>query len=425
MRNRQHVRALLLALTALWTFCAMTRVASAASSEQVIHSFNYNDGTHPYAGLVMDSSGNLYGTTNSDGIYGGGTVFQLIPNGNGQWGEQVLYNFCAVSGCADGGLPTAAVVLDTAGNLYGTTSGGGNSGCGHGCGTVFQLAPGSEGTWTETVLYTFSGGRDGGVPVAGLVLDKAGNLYGTTSQGGSNTQFCGGTGCGVAFKLKPGSSGTWTQTLLHTFCKGAECKDGAIPNGLVADADGHLYGTTRNGGPDHSGTAFRLTKGKNERWTAKALHNFGKGTDGATPAAGLVLDLAGNLYGTTSAGGAHAGGTVFKLIPTKNGRTWTEKILYAFCSSSGCGDGILPEAALIFDATGNLYGTTYYGGTYGSGTVFELTPGGKGGWTESVLYNSGNGNPDTGLIFDKSGNLYGTTSTGGNYGLGSVFEITP
>jgi len=395
----------------------------ATSTEQVLHSFNYNDGTVPVASLIFDAAGNLYGTTEGDGPYGGGTAFELVPGANG-WGYEVLYNFCSATGCADGGLPESRLIMDAVGNLYGTTSQGGNSRCGHGCGTVFQLTPSGGGTWTQTVLYTFTGGKDGGSPAAGLVFDAAGNLYGTTSQGGSHSMDCGSVGCGVVFELISQANGKWTEKVLHTFCSSTGCRDGMTPNGLIFDAAGNLYTSTSQGGNYGGGAVFRLAPSASGQRTGKVLHSFGKGKDGASPYGELVFDAAGNLYGTTNRGGGYIGGTVFRLSPGANG-TWNEKILHRFCPKSECQDGAYPYAGVILDAADSLYGTTYYGGSYGLGTVFKLTPGANDRWRETVLYDSDGGNPDAGLTWDTVGNLYSTTANGGYYGLGTVFEITP
>ncbi|MGA3054009.1 MAG: choice-of-anchor tandem repeat GloVer-containing protein [Candidatus Korobacteraceae bacterium] len=291
-------------------------------------------------------------------------------------------------------------------------------------------------TWAvgqEKVLHSFNnnGGGEGIRPLAGLVLDAAGNLYGTTYEGGLYVGSCGSYGCGTVFELTPTAGGGWTeQVLYYGFNNGGT---GAYPGaGLIFDAAGNLYSTTSGGGyyyyPD--GTVFELTPTVGGGWTEQVLHNFGNGTDGNVPYAGLIFDNAGNLYGTTAGGGTHNAGTVFKLTPTEGG--WTEQVLHNFNDT----DGANPEAGLIFDAAGNLYGTTWFGGTYGNGTVFELTPMAGGGWTENVLHNFGNGTDGAGafagLIFDAAGNLYGATYAGGTYssgycpaGCGTVFELTP
>ncbi|MFZ0319190.1 MAG: choice-of-anchor tandem repeat GloVer-containing protein [Candidatus Sulfotelmatobacter sp.] len=227
---------------------------------------------------------------------------------------------------------------------------------------------------TEDLLFSFTGsGEHGSAPVGGLIFDAAGNLYGTTILGGEGV--CGSEGCGTAFELMPNAGGGWTQKVLHSFHDNG--KDGLYPvTSLIFDATGNLYGTTENGGSHAAGTVFELTPGTGGNWTEKILHNFGAGSDGTAPEAALIFDAAGNLYGTTSGGGAHVSGTVFELSPTTTG--WTEKILHSFAGYPK--DGDIPAAGLIFDAAGNLYGTTFNGGKHSNcpygdcGTVFELTP---------------------------------------------------
>jgi uncharacterized repeat protein (TIGR03803 family) len=346
------------------------------------------DGAWPNGGLIMDAVGNLYGTTVSGGNqYSGcstgngcGTVFELSPAGSG-WTEKVLYSFCAQGGnCTDGDNPGAGLIMDGAGNLYGTTFNGGN---GFYAGTVFKLAPTGTG-WTQSVLYGFcsQGGSyctDGAIPAAGLIMDGAGNLYGTTARGGVG----GGLG-GTVFKLAPTITG-WAETVLYSFCSQADCADGADPYaaGLVMDGAGNLYGTTPDGGKYNGGAVFQLSP-NGSSWTQSVLYSFcspggSRCMDGADPVAGLIMDAAKNLYGTTFMGGAHNGGTVFKLVPTSSGAS--ETVLYSFCSQTSCADGAAPAASLIMDGAGNLYGTTLYGGNYycltnnanPCGTVFRLT----------------------------------------------------
>ncbi len=408
----------------------------------------------------MDAAGNLYGTTSSGGTYGAGTVFMLTPNAaKTTWTETVLYSFCAQSACTDGGTPYAGLIMDVAGNLYGTTSSGGAyvdvaTGAGAGGGTVFELTPNAAKTkWTETVLYSFcaqSACTDGQLPVAGLIIDAMGNLYGTT-QGGGNGEYI---GTGTVFMLTPNAAKTtWTETVLYVF---TGASDGEGPHAsVIMDVAGNLYGTTEAGG-NGGGTVFELTpNAAKTTWTETTLYSFvhcaqSSCPDGDTPYAGLIMDASGNLYGTTFKGGANVAvfafgstaGTVFELTPNAAKTTWTETVLYSFCAS-GCTDGANPYAGLIMDGSGNLYGTTLFGGanvatSEGAGTVFMLTPNAaKTKWTETVLYSfcaqgplSGctDGNsPFAGLFMDGSGNLYGTTYGGGDRiggGEGTVFEIT-
>jgi uncharacterized repeat protein (TIGR03803 family) len=399
--------------------------AAWAQTESVFYGFcaqtNCTDGENPVAGLVFDLKGNLYGTTYSGGAHDRcnyndhcGVVFKLTPKGE----ETVLYTFCAQTNCTDGENPYAAVVLDRKGNLYGTTVNGGA----HGVGVVFKLTP--EGK--ETVLYSFCAQDncpDGYDPSSGLVLDQQGNLYGTTQYGGAH-------GAGIVFKVTPKGK----ETVLYNFCAQNNCADGAQPMaGLVFDQNGNLYGSTVEGGVvkncyNGCGVVFKLTpKGKET-----VLYTFcpqNNCFDGRNPAAGLVFDRKGNLYGTTELGGA-GGGTVFELTPKGK-----ETVLYSFCAQNNCTDGSNPAAGLIFDTKGNLYGTTVSGGIYrGSdevGVVFKLTPKGK----ETVLhsfctqyngyYCADGAYPSAGLVFDQKGNLYGTTIDGGDHNAGVVFKLTP
>lgn len=370
--------------------------ANAQRMETVLYSFTGgSDGGDPYAALITDNSGNLYGTTFGGGTAGWGTVFKVTSNGT----ETVILSFNGGSGGAN---PEAGVISDNSGNLYGTTYGGGTNGCG----TVFKATPGGK----ETVLYSFTCGTngDGAYPKAGLIMDRKGNLYGTTSEGGAY-------GPGTVFKVSPNHS----ETVLVSFVGSG----GDYPYaGLIMDAKGKLYGTTYNGGGADGGTVFKLTRAGTET----VLLAFNGGAGGADPYASLIMDTKGSLYGTTSAGGngTYPEGTVFKIA-----RNGSEKVLYNFCSlytQGGCVDGSTPHAGLIMGTTGKLYGTTYAGGAYGLGTVFELARDG----TETVLYNfcsqqncSDGGFPYAGLITDGSGNLYGTTSEGGTYNSGTVFKV--
>jgi uncharacterized repeat protein (TIGR03803 family) len=394
--------------------------AARAQTESVLYSFcpQYPcaDGEFPYAGVVFDQKGNLYGTTRNGGTqnnncgYGCGVVFKLTPRGK----ETVLYSFCAQGNCADGAQPFAGLVFDQKGNLYGTTYLGGASNGG----VVFKLTP--KGKYT--VLYSFcsqSGCTDGEYPAAGLVFDPKGNLYGSTYNGGAYNAYCSDYGCGVVFKLTPKGK----YTVLYSFCAQTNCADGAQPfAGLVFDQKGNLYATTYIGGAHNGGVVFKLTpKGKEI-----VLYSFCAEincADGASPEAGLVFDQKGNLYGTTYRGGEPgSGGVVFKLTPEDK-----ETVLYSFCWQDNCTDGDGPQAGVIFDQKGNLYGTTEYGGEQYSGVVFKITPEGQ----ETVLYSSCGQRcaygayPFAGLIFDQKGNLYGTTQEGGDYEGGVVFKVAP
>jgi uncharacterized repeat protein (TIGR03803 family) len=268
-------------------------------TEEILHSFNNNgsDGYWPYARLILDASGNLYGTTYGGGPNGGGTAFELVPAARGPWQEMVLHAFSTTGG--DGFYPEAELIFDSAGNLYGTTYEGGSSAYG---GTVFELSPDHDGQWTETVLRNCNS-ADGWGPRSGVILDSAGNLYGSTQYLG--TAASGGT----VFELTPAPDGTWTNRVLQNFTSSS---DGTYPFGPVLDAVGNLYGAANHGGTYGAGVVFKLSS--NKRGTEKILLNFdGKG--GYGPSAGVILDRQGNLYGTASAGGAYGSGVVFEITP--------------------------------------------------------------------------------------------------------------
>ncbi len=395
--------------------------------EQVLYSFagGTSDGANPQASLLADSAGNLYGTTSGGGNSncnnnrGCGVVFKLAPNGSGGYTESILYSFATGN---DGNIPEAGLIIDSAGNFYGTTLGGGTDSFG----TVFKLAPNGSGGFVESILYSFTDANDGG-PVAGLLIDGAGNLYGTTL--GVSTGI--GPGAGVVFKLAPDGSGGYTESVLYAFTGGS---DGASSRaGLIMDSTGNLFGTTSGGGNNNCingcGVAFKLAPNGSGGYTESTLYSFAGGNDGAIPQGGLILDSAGDLYGTTTAGESSNNGTVFKLAPNGSGG-YTESLLYSFNGSTTL-DGAGPEGSLLLDSAGNLWGTTQ-GGGFGDGTVFKLAPNGSGGYAESVVHafsaGSDGANPQAGLIIDSTGKLYGTTSGGGNQdcnsGCGIAFEIT-
>jgi uncharacterized repeat protein (TIGR03803 family) len=431
-------------LVFLGSTCSATPPANVV--ETVLYTFQGgNDGADPAAGVILDKTGNLYGTTdfggggsgvNCSGGVGCGTVFELTPSGGGAWTETVLHAFQAGN---DGAQPLASLVIDSAGNLYGTTADGGSQ-CndGLGCGTVFEVSPPAQpgSPWTEAVLYTFQNGSDGRLPVANLVLDRAGNLYGTTELGGSTA--CGGIGCGIIFEVSPPSqsSGVWTEKVLYSFQGGS---DGAEPAaGLVFDNEGALYGTTGEGGSSNEGTVFQLKPPSSPggSWTESVLFSF-NGTDGGGPYADLIFDKKGNLYGTTVSGGplscpngnGKTGcGTVFELSPpSQPGGSWIESVLYNF-KGPGSGDGRFPLGSLILDVKGNLYGTTSEGAIGNDGTVFELmSPASPGGaWTKRqfTLSSSDGGSPAGGLVFGPGVAVTGT-GAGGFFAGGTVFSIGP
>jgi uncharacterized repeat protein (TIGR03803 family) len=395
----------------------------ATETETVLYSFGLNGlgGASPRMALIQDPAGNFYGTTPEGPLTGlsCGVVFELSPASGGGWTYTTLYTF---TGASDGCSPYSALLRDAAGNLYGTTFwfGSVNSNCPVGCGTVFELSPGSGGSWTFQTIYSFQGGGDGWAPqAAALVFDSAGNLYGTTTQGGPG-------GFGTVFRLNRGSRGTWTESLLYGF-KGKN--DGAGPRGMVFDRAGNLYGVTSGQGAFFGGTAFELSpRIQGTGWTFKLLHTFAGAAsgDGYTPDGTPILDKGGNLYGTTFYGGppaCFAGlgcGTVFVLRRTSKG--WSEHILHSFSNGT---DGFGPVAGLAVDGTGNLYGTTT--DASGPGTVFELSYG-SGGWVFTTIYSFFGGNdgtlPTAGLTVGIDGNLYGMTASSGLYGWGVVYELS-
>jgi len=330
--------------------------------------------------------------------------------------EKVLYSF---TGGSDGGDPAAQLIFDTVGNLYGTTVVGGL----YGCGTVFELTF-SGGQWQESVLYSFDCFATGKNPYGGVTFDNAGNLYGTTVAGGSGGD-CAGDGCGVVYELTQ-SGGKWSETVLYNFTGG---DDGYGPgSAVVFDKAGNLYGTTPDGGAYSEGVVYQLAS-NNGQWKQTVIHPFTGGDDGAVGSLGpLLVDAAGNLYGVTEIGGKYGAGVAFKL--SLAGSTWKYTTLYPF---QGLPDAGFPYGGLIADASGRLYGTTYFGGANGEGSVFEVAPGPNAlaGWKASVLY-SFQGDTDASfptstLVFDTAGNLYGTSSTGGNPSCdcGTIFKLEP
>ncbi len=407
------------ASAALLIVIAVTLVLSsgalAQSKFKTLHTFTGGEGggRELNAGLIFDQAGNLYSTTQKGGTHDVGAVFKLSPNQDGSWSESVLYSF---RGGEDGADPFAGLIFDQAGNLYGTTFYGGIANCYDGCGVVFELSPNQDGSWSENVLYSFTGG-DGGNPFAGMIFDNAGNLYGATSSAGPY-------GWGVVFKLSPNQNGSWSESVLYSFSGG---KDGGGPEAnLTFDAAGNLYGTAGWGGAcGLCGVAFELSPNADGSWKEKVIHSFKQGGEGGSGPNGLTFDATGNLYGTTYVSGAFNSGTVFKLNSNPDGE-WKEKVLHQFTGGKDGGDPVA-GMNLIFDATGNLYGTTTFDGNLkcdspnGCGVVFKLAPIATGGWKETVLHTFAGrpgAFPPAGVIFDAAGNLYGTTSS-------SVFEITP
>jgi len=345
--------------------------------------------------VILDAAGNLYGTTYGGGTWNAGVVYKVDPAGQ----ETVLYSF---TGGADGGLPQSGVIRDSAGNLYGTASYGGT--CFYGCGVVYKL----DTKGNETVLYSFTGGADGGNPSAGVIRDSAGSLYGTTRGGGT-------ANAGVVYKLDTKEN----ETVLYTFTGGA---DGGNPQlgSLIHDPAGDLYGTTGGGGAAGSGVVYKVDPSGHET----VLYSFTGGADGVDPL-GVIRDPAGNLYGATFAGGTLATnvgdttgfGVVFKL--NQAGR---ETVLHNFTSGAGGAD---PFGVLIRDSAGNFYGTTFYGGTSGVGVVYKLDASGHETGLYSFTGGADGGSPFAGVIRDSAGNLYGTTNGGGIGSTSALARIYP
>ena len=346
----------------LGTVYELTPNGSGGWNESVLWSFANNgvDGHGPRSGPIVDSLGNLYGTTYLGGAYGSGTVYELSPAGSG-WIETILHSFGgSPSVPAD---PGAALMMDGAGNLYGTCTNGG------GGGAAFELSSAGAG-WTESTLWTPVKLTDGVNTLGGLIMDSLGNLYGTTLSGGASTgsknfPF----GAGTAYQLTP-AGGTWTHSIITNFATNS--RDVQRPNAaLTMDSSGNLYSTSQTGGVSGKGTVFKLTPATGGGWTESVIWNFGSGkSDGSAPVGSLIIDASGKIFGTTPGGGAYGGGTAFSLNPPANaGGSWTETILWNF---KGGADGSWPTANLA-QLGGNLYGSTQAGGAHGAGTVFKLT----------------------------------------------------
>jgi hypothetical protein len=434
-------------------------------SETVLHAFTYgSDGAFPYAGPTMDARGNLYGATYFAGATAGvccGTVYELTPGKNGAYSYKIIYTF--KDGGTYGEAPAGGLILDAAGNLYGTAQIGGRD---LSCGLVYELSPVAKGEWKKTDLHKFirpyAPYYDGCTPSSWLVFDQAGNLYGTTQLGGGNEyngQECGETewGCGAVFKLAPQGNGKWKETLIHRFPEGG--RDGLTPyGGLVFDHAGNLWGTTLSGIGAALSTAFELAPDKNGKWKESAVFAFTANSTGYEIYAGLAVDAANNLYGTTMFGG-NGYGLVFELTPGRRGQI-TETVIHAFtgCNDADCPDGISPFlGGLTIDAGGNLYGTTNLGGGQGTfcsppnstirvgcGVVFELAPAGNNNWDYSILHGFAGSTQGAYLGDDRplvaaNGEIFGTSLVGGDSGenspcpqfvpglpgCGVVFELAP
>jgi hypothetical protein len=423
-----NLESLALALAVLSATMILAVPAAQAQTFHVLHAFTGGaDGSTPVgAGVTIDGAGNVYGGAAFGGLQGSqcyesltcGTIFKLRRHGS-SWIFNLLYSFHG----ADGATPDAPLAIASDGTLYGTTFYGG-TGCFNGCGNVFRLQPPPTACasflcpWTQTVLYQFTGKADGSQPAFGpLSFDAAGNLYGTSTGNGTGT-------CGTVFELARNGD-QWTFNLLWGF---TGYLDGCSPwSGVIFDQANNLYGATTSGGANQAGTAFELVS-YGRSWKLTPLHQFVRSSDGSRSFGNLTFDSAGDLFGTNEEGGPGDAGGVFELSPYSGG--WNFSVLHSFSGESG------PQAALLMDSAGNLYGTSVEGGEYGWGNVFKMTPSGSG-YTYTDLYDftggSDGGQPLGQMAMDTSGNLYGTAEFGGitgtdpcsTYGCGTVWEITP
>ena len=401
---------------ALFVFVSLAFSTAVASSERTLHAFRGTpDGATSLVRVIADASGNLYGATVLGGEFGGGCIFKLSRTANAGWRDTILYNFSGL----DGSSPDGSLVFDTAGNLYGTTAGGGTLGGG----IVFELSPTSSGPWAETILHNFGNGTDstdGYDPQAEMVFDSAGNLFGTTQFGGTGSGFENG---GTVFRLSPSASG-WNYSQLYSFPGSYSGPDGNLPAGSLAiDRSGNLYGVAQAGGANGAGAVYELSPAGDGTYTEKIIFSFNI-SNGRLPNSTPVFDSAGNLYGTTEFGGAPCNcGTVYRLNHHSND-IWSETVLFAFDGNNGWEIAGPP----VFDSAGNLYAASTAGGTKANGLIFELIPNTTGHWTERILHDF-RGTPDgaapyAGVIIDSAGHLFGTTS-GGLVNSGTVFQIIP
>ncbi len=411
--------------TFLLTLVFGLSLSSQAQTYTVIHNFSGGaDGANPYAGITIDRAGNLESTASEGGL-GYGTVFRLKHSQAG-YSFGILYSF---TGGSDGAYPYNGVVIGSDGSLYGTTFLHGGSGCGgNGCGTVFNLRPPAAFCkavlcpWMETGLYDFAGGSDGSGPTQGTNL-----IFDQMGNMYGTTASGGAYGQGTVYKLTR-SGGGWAESVVHEF---GAAGDGAQPlHNVIFDTSGNLYGTTSYGGASNNGAVYQLVP-SGSGWTENILLSFStNGSAGGIPYAGLMIDPSGNLYGATSTGGSGGVGTVFELLPS--GDSWTLKVLHSFSVGHGDGYNCGPYGNFAMDAAGNLYGTTYSDGAYGYGSVFKLTPA-SGQWTYTSVYDFCSGGwpcsdgelPSGDLTVDANGNFYGTASRGGSDGYGVVWRITP
>ncbi|MGA2370463.1 MAG: choice-of-anchor tandem repeat GloVer-containing protein [Candidatus Korobacteraceae bacterium] len=412
-------------MTAAFVLALFAGQPAKAQTFEVIHTFTGGgDGSNPVSGLTFDRGGNLYGGTGLGGNkseYCGptcGMIFKMVRTGS-SWIYQPLYLFVGM----EGGPGPSRITIGPNGSLYGL---GGDA--------AYNLTPPPTRCisfvcqWNDTVLWTFCCGADS---PGGLTFDQAGNMYSGSEDGGEINHCSGGLGCGFIFQLVPTSEG-WTYNVIYEFHDGNQ---GAHPTGeLIVDSSGNLYGTTAGlYGGDGNGNVFKLTPSQAGYWNETVLYTFQGGSDGRFPQAGVIFDSKGNLYGASSEGGANNGGTVFELTAA-NG--WAFNLLYSLPASQFGVTGV--NASMIMDSAGNLYGTTFVSGAYNLGSVFKLTHG-SGGWTYTDLHDftgaSDGAYPVGSLVMDSNGNIYGAAEAGGstssncdvgwNYQCGVLFEITP
>jgi len=447
------------ATAALAITLTSVNITRAAGNETVLHTFSLSKGAGiPFSGLAMDAAGNLYGTTELGGegscSDGCGVVFKLTKDSNGGFTYSDIHRFRG--SLTDGGNPLGSPVLDSAGNIYGAAPSGGEVGCG----VVYKLSPAAGGTYQESILHSFNRtptNDDGCNPDSYLIFDKAGNLYGTTNKGGgggTNGIFC-LNGCGTVYRLTPNGDGTFAESVIHSFPGTPGNTDGQNPTGALAiDSTGNLWGSTPSGGSESVGTVFELTPNSDGTFTESQLYSFTGSSTGFNPFTNLVIDNAGNLYGTAENGGL-GHGVVFRIAPQPGGGVQESVIhQFALCGGTVCADGLTPENGLTIDSNGNLYGAALLGGGAGSrpsaicaegppvqgcGVVYKLTPSAQGEFTETILYRfhgaADGGFPgDDRLVIDASGNIFGTTAGGGgdvgacpgaDPGCGVVFEVKP
>jgi uncharacterized repeat protein (TIGR03803 family) len=400
-RSARSIRMTAMAVAGLFAIGIAIPPAAQAQTYTVLHTFTGVDGANPEAGLVMDRAGNLYGTTTYGGTHFKGNVFKMTRR-NSSWIFSNLYSF---AGGTDGENPEGNLVIAPDGSLYGTTNQGGNQQCGYGngCGTIFRLQPparacaSAQCPWTETVLYRFDGSNGAGFPIGDIALDQSGNVYGMAA---------------YIYELSP-SNGGWTLSLLSL--------DDFASFGPTLDSAGNLYGADFG-----ANDIFELTPSPSG-WVQQVLYTLNDQNDGYSLETGLTFDQAGNLYGSTFNSGPNGGGTVFQLSPSNGG--WVFNLLYGFTNGQGFGGPA--DGKLLLDANGNVYGATDLDGAGNAGSLFRLTPS-DGGWTYTDLYDfsipsSSGCFPNNDMVRDADGNLYGTTQDCGSglSGMGVVFEITP